>query len=529
MHICRILLSMKTNVQTPPAEPTIESLQAQVEELTAKIKWYEEQFRLSQQKRFGSSSEKTDDDQLALLLFNEAEQLADPTVSEPIHETITYRRKKKRGQRETSLSSLPTETIEYRLADADQACSCCGHGLHEMSVEVRKELAIEPAKVKVIEHKRFVYACRHCEQHGTETPIVTAPMPPSVFPKSLASPSIMAHIITQKYVEGLPLYRQEKYFQRLGVNLSRQTMANWVLYGAEKWLSILYDRMHQELVKQPIAHADETTLQVLREPGRDATAKSYVWLYRTGTDGPPIVLYDYQPSRKGEHAKHFLETFSGYLQVDGYSGYLKVPDVILVGCWAHARRKFDEALKAAPPSAKGKQTASAEGLQFCNQLYAIERAIKKESSEKRYEVRLEKSKPVLDLFLAWLQTKQPQVAPKSKLGEAITYGLNQWELLEAFLQDGRLEIDNNRSERAIKPFVIGRKNWLFSNTPRGARGSAIVYSIVETAKENGLNPYEYLLYLFQQLPTVDVNNDEVIQKMLPWSVSLPDQCRVPVK
>ncbi|RAK14929.1 transposase [Anoxybacillus vitaminiphilus] len=530
MRGCRILLiMMKTNAQTSPTEPTIESLQAQIEELKAKIKWYEEQFRLSQQKRFGSSSEKTNDDQMVLPLFNEAEQLTDPTVPEPTHETITYRRKKKRGQREAFLNSLPTETIEYRLSDTEQACSCCGHTLHEMSVEIRKELAIIPAKVKVVEHKRFVYACRHCEQHGVETPIVTAPMPPSVFPKSLASPSIMAHIITQKYVEGLPLYRQEKYFERLGITLSRQTIANWVLYSAEKWLSVLYHHMHQTLLKQPILHADETTLQVLRESGRDATSKSYMWLYRTGNVGPPIVLYDYQPTRKGEHAKTFLDTFTGYLQVDGYSGYHKVPNVTLVGCWAHARRKFDEALKAAPPSAKGKRTVSAEGLQFCNQLYAIERTIKEASPEERYKIRLEKSKPILDLFLAWLQTKKTHVAPKSKLGEAIAYCLNQWEFLKNFLLDGRLEIDNNRSERAIKPFVIGRKNWLFSNTPRGAKGSAIVYSIVETAKANGLNPYEYLHYLFQKLPTMDLTDDEVIQTVLPWSPSLPDHCRVQTK
>jgi transposase len=300
----------------PTNNPTIESLQVQVEELTAKVKWYEEQFRLSQQKKFGSSSEKTPENQIALELFNEVEQESNPQLPEPTVETITYKRKKKRGHRETMLQNLPTETIEYRLSHEDQVCSCCGGDLHEMSTEVRKELKIIPAEVKVVEHKRYVYACRRCEKEDMATPIVTAPMPASVFPKSLASPSILAYIMSQKYVESLPLYRQERQFERLGVQLSRQTIANWILYGANEWLQILYKRMHHLMLKKDILHADETTLQVLREPGRSASNQSYLWLYRTGKEGPPIILYDYQPTRAGENAKQFLTGFKGYLQVD---------------------------------------------------------------------------------------------------------------------------------------------------------------------------------------------------------------------
>lgn len=506
--------------------PTIENLQAQIEELTAKVKWYEEQFRLYQQKRFGSSSEKTNSNQIELELFNEVEKTADPELPEPTIETITYRRKKKRGHRETILENLPTETIEYRLSEEDQVCSCCGGSLHEMSTEIRRELKVIPAEVKVVEHKRYVYSCRHCEREELTTPIVTAPMPAPVHPKSLASPSIMAYIMNQKYVEGLPLYRQEKQFERFGVTLSRQTIANWMLHGADQWLSILYERMHQLLLELDILHADETTLQVLREPGRPATSSSYLWLYRTGQEGPPIVLYDYRETRAGENAKDFLTGFKGYLQVDGYSGYHKVEDVTLVGCWAHARRKFDEALKALPASQKSKSVTATEGLDFCNQLFAIERKIKNLSIDDRYKIRLERSRPVLDAFLTWLKTQEPRVLPKSKLGQAITYCLNQWDKLEAFLLDGRLEIDNNRSERSIKPFVIGRKNWLFSNTPRGARASAIIYSIVETAKENGLNPYYYLHYLFERLPNMDTANEDDLDKLLPWSKTLPIVCRV---
>lgn len=509
----------------PTNEPTIESLQEQVEQLTVKVKWYEEQFRLSQQKKFGSSSEKTPENQITLELFNEVEQESNPLLPEPTVETITYKRKKKRGHREMMLQNLPTETIEYRLSYEDQVCSCCGGNLHEMSTEIRKELKIIPAEVKVVEHKRYVYGCRNCEKENITTPIVTASMPNSVFPKSLASPSIMAYIMSQKYVESLPLYRQEKQFERLGIQLSRQTIANWILHGATEWLQILYKRMHQQMLEKDILHADETTLQVLREPGRSASNKSYLWLYRTGKEGPSIILFDYQPTRAGENAKRFLSGFKGYLQVDGYSGYNKVPDVKIVGCWAHARRKFDEALKALPASQKGKSVTATEGLKFCNRLYAVEKKLSNMTPEERYKQRLEHSRPIMDLFLTWLKMHKPRLLPKSALGGAITYCLNQWENLEAFLEDGRLEIDNNRSERSIKPFVIGRKNWLFSNTPKGARGSAIVYSIVETAKENGLNPYYYLQYLFEKLPNMDITDEAALDKLMPWSSTLPMVCQ----
>jgi transposase len=225
------------------------------------------------------------------------------------------------------------------------------------------------------------------------------------------------------------------------------------------------------------------------------TSTSYLWLYRTGCEGPAMVLYDYQQTRASKHPRKFLSGFKGYAHVDGYAGYNGIPGVSLVGCWSHARRAFDEALKALPENIST-PVAAKEGLKFCNQLFAIERDLKDSSPEERYKARLERSQPVLDAFSAWLRELTPKALPKSALGKAIKYCRNQWDKLEGFLQDGRLEIDNNRAERSIKPFVIGRKNWLFSNTPRGAQSSAITYSIVETAKENGLNPYQYLTYLF---------------------------------
>lgn len=504
-----------------------EKLEMEKEELEAKLKWYEEQFRLSQQQKFGSSSEKTNPDQLSL--FNEAEDTANPTLEEPTIETITYKRKKNKGQRDKQLENLPKETIEYRLPIEEQVCSCCDGQLHEMSTEVRRELKIIPAEVKVVEHVRHVYSCRHCEQHEINTPVVTAHMPSPVFPGSLASPSAMAFIMAQKYVEGMPLYRQEKYFERFGVSISRQTMPNWMMHGSSNWLDLIYKEMHTKLVGLDALHADETTLQVLRESDRDATSKSYMWLYRSGHTDIPIVLYDYQQTRASKHPRRFLEGFTGYLHVDGYTGYNGMPNVTLVGCWAHARRKFTDALKALPGSARTSAVKAKEGLAFCNQLFDIERVLKDVSPEERYNHRLERSQPVLDAFSAWLHEQTPRVLPKSALGQAIKYCRKRWESLEAFLHNGRLEMDNNRAERSIRPFVIGRKNWLFSNTARGAKSSAIIYSIVETAKENGLNPLNYLKYLFEEIPNIDTTDKMKLDQLLPWSRTIPEECRVPNK
>ncbi len=499
--------------------------QQQIAELSTKVKWFEEQFRLNRHRLFGRSSEQTPPNQINL--FNEAEAEAKPEVPEPTVEEITYQRRKRAGQREEMLKDLPVETIEYRLPEAERVCSCCGGPLHEMSTEVRQELKIIPAQVSLVKQVRYVYGCRHCEKNEISTPIETAPMPNPVLPGSLASPSAMAYIMSQKFVEGLPLYRQEAQWERLGVGISRQTMANWMIQGSERWLRPLYERMREHLLKKDILHADETTLQVLRDSGEVINSTSYMWLYRTGRDGPPIILYDYQTSRASKHPARFLNEFKGYLHVDGYAGYDGLSNIRLVGCWAHARRKFDEALKVMPAGEKAVPTAAREGLEFCNKLFAIERELHNVTPEERYEARLAKSQPVVDAFSAWLKYQTPRVLPKSALGQAIQYCRNQWDKLTAFLLDGRLELDNNRSERSIKPFVIGRKNWLFANTPRGARASATIYSVVETAKENGLSPFAYLAYLFEQLPNANLYDSQIADSFLPWSPSLPDFCRVP--
>jgi hypothetical protein len=311
--------------------------------------------------------------------------------------------------------------------------------------------------------------------------------------------------------------------------LSRQTMSNWLLKASEDWLELLYEAFREVLLTESVLHADETTLQVLNEPGKTAQSKSYMWLYRTGRYDSrsremkrPIVVYEYQPDRKAKRPLDFLANFKGYLHADGYDGYHTLPEgIIVVGCWAHARRKFDEALKITPEKARESSNVQ-RGKRYCDRLFALERQFADMTPEERFKKRWELSKPVMDEFFAWLDSLN--ALPKTPIGAAAQYVLGQRRYLQLFLDDGRLEISNNRAERSIKPFVIGRKNWLFANTPRGAKASAVIYSIIETAKESGLNPFAYLSYIFQNAPNWDFrNNRDVLNLLMPWNV--PDSCK----
>lgn len=518
-----IIVKDLTKYSRAELEDQYVKLSTQVEELSSKLAWYKEQYRLSREKRFGASSEKTDFDQLSL--FNEAEAEAVPLFVEPKPEEVFGKGKKKKGHKAQITKNLPVEVVEYRLSPEEQVCPECGESLHEMSKEIHKEFKVIPAQLIVTEKVQYIYACRNCEKHNTETPIIPAPMPTPVLRNSLASPSLVSYIMTRKYMEAIPLYRQEQQFKHFGLDISRQTMANWVIRTASDWLKPLYQRMHEHLVEKDILHADETTLEVLCEPGRPATSSSYMWMYRTSGDSVPIILYDYREGRSGDYPKEFLNGFRGFLHVDAYAGYHKVPDVTLVGCMAHARRKYDEALKALPDSQSITAVSSREGLEYCNQLFEIEKQLKGLPYEERYKERLARSKPVLDAYFAWVEVQSKRALPQSYFGKAITYSQRQRSKLENFLLDGRLELSNNRGERSIKPFIIGRKNWLFSNTPRGATASAIIYSIIETSKENNLNPFNYLTYLFERLPNMDLTDQDELDKLLPYSTELPDNCR----
>jgi len=504
----------------------IKQLKVQLEESNLRIQWLEEQNRLLKDYRFGAKSEKIAEGQLNL--FNDAEETSEETIEEPTYEEITYKRRKEKRTKEELIKDLPVVTVEHTIDKEDRLCPY-GHGpLSVIGKEVTKELAIIPAQFYVIEHIRYKYACTPCSVEGNDeenqkTPIMTAPKPKRAIPGSMASSSLLAYIINQKFTQGLPLYRQEQEFSRQGINLSRQTLANWMIKSADVF-KVLYDRMHEELIKKDVLMGDETTVQVLHEPGKTPTAKSYMWVYRTGKYEDPIVLYNYQPSRSGDHPETFLKGFKGFFQSDGYQGYNGLLDVIRVGCLAHARRRYTDALKALPKDSKKLRTKANEGLNFIQQLYKIESKIKDLSIEKRLEIRTKESLPILERFSTWLNEYSLLALPKSKLGEAIEYTINQWDYLKNYTLDGRLDIDNNRTERAIKPFVVGRKAWLFSNTPKGANSSAILYSIVETAKENRLKPYDYMKYLLDQIP--NLNDLSSIDQLLPWSDTIPKEIRL---
>ena len=502
-------------------EETCKLQEAKIKMLENKIEWLMEQITLSKHVRFGASSEKSEYDQLSL--FDEAEKEADERVSEPEFEEIKIRRKKRVGKKEEMLSDLPVEVVEYFLPDEEQFCAECGEAMHIMGKNVRRELKIIPAKAVVVEHVEYVYSCRGCENHSDGTPIVKSVVPEPVIKGSIASPSTVAYIMSQKYVNAMPLYRQEKEFERLGIEISRQTMANWVIRCATDWLEPLYSAMKELLRNREVIHADETVLQVLKEPGKSPQSNSYMWLYRTSGDTEaPIVLYEYQPDRAGKRPKEFLEGFKGYLHTDGYAAYHNLSkDITVCGCFAHSRRKFDEALKSIKPSEQIGSSAL-QGKNYCDKLFVVEKNLATCTVEERYKKRQELSRPILEDFLTWL--KKSDALPKSALGKAVQYTLGQWKYLVNYLLDGRCELSNNRAERSIKPFIIGRKNFLFSDTVRGAKSSAIIYSIIETAKENGLIPMNYLTYLFEQMPNIDFkNNLDLFELIFPWG-NLPEEC-----
>lgn len=515
-------------VSIPAAE--YEALKTRTVELEQQLKWVMEQLGLAKKRQFGSSSEKSEYDQIDL--FNEAEAGAREDAAEPeLYESIQpYTRKKGKRGIDKLPEDLPVEIVEHTLPADEQNCPKCGNGLHVMGKEVREELKIVPAKAVIVRHISYTYSCRACaKDSATGVPVIKAPVPQPVIKGSFAAPQAVAHIAVQKYVMSVPLYRQEQEWKRAGISLSRQTMSNWLLRTSRDWLEPIYNALRAMLLERDVLHADETKLQVLHEAGKTAQSQSRMWLYRTGGDAEiPIVLYEYQPDRAAHRAQTFLNGFSGYLHTDGYEGYHKLSeklskDIVVVGCWAHARRKFDEALKVLP---KNQQAGSGalHGKQVCDKLFSIERSLADLTPEERFVKRQELARPVLDEFHHWLKHKN---VGTSAFGTAVKYTLGQWKYLENYLLDGRLEISNNRAENSIRPFTVGRKNWLFANTPNGAKASAILYSIIETAKQNDLDPYVYLTHIFTTAPNIDLDDPEALAALLPDKA--PADCRIPAK
>lgn len=500
-------------------EKVVENQQIRIEQLT-------ELLSKSQKALYGQSSEKRryvfgeDDNQTSL--FNEAEVEANSKAEEPTVQTIVaaHARKPKRTKEELA-ETVPVIEVVCDLAEDKRTCGICSADLRYLGKEhVRDELEIIPAQVRILRYVRFNYVCTSCEKETGDANIVKASVPAPVMKRSLASPSTVAYVMYQKYANGMPLYRQEKDWANQGVTLSRATLANWIIRPSHEWLEPLYNTIQKHMLTEPLIHVDESVLQVLKEEGKKATTESRMWVYTSGRSPTPAVLFEYQPTRSGQHARRFLQGFSGYLQTDGYSGYNVVPDVVHCGCWAHLQRKFEEAI---PKDADAKSSKAAIGYDYCNRLFALEHNWAELSVEERYEERLKNAKPLLDEFWDWVMLLNP--LPNSSLGKAVTYALNQKEPLSNFLLDGRIEISNNRAENAIRPYVTGRKNWLFADTTRGAKASAIVYSMIESAKLNNLNPYMYLVHLLTNLPNLKELTHETLAPYLPWSPELPLWCR----
>jgi transposase len=526
-EICYNCFMQKINFTglSPEQIEYVSTLEKVVENQQIRINQLTELLIKSQKALYGQSSEKRryvfGEDNGQISLFNEAEVTANNKAEEPAVQTIVaaHVRKPKRTKEELA-QTVPVVEVVCDLDEDKRSCGICQADLRYLGKEhVRDELEIIPAKVRVLRYVRFNYVCTVCEKETGDASIVKAPVPAPVMKRSLASPSTVAYVMYQKYANGMPLYRQEKDWANQGVILSRATLANWIIRPSHEWLEPVYNAIKECLVTEPLIHADETVLQVLKEPGRKATTESRMWVYTSGRSPTPAILFEYQPTRSGQHARRFLEGFSGYLQTDGFSGYNAVPNVIHCGCWAHLQRKFEEAI---PDGADAKTSKAAIGYDYCNRLFAMDKKWEGLSDERRHEERLVNMKPLLDEFWQWVSALNP--LPKSNLGKAVTYAMNQKDSLNNILLDGRIELSNNRAENAIRPYVTGRKNWLFADTTRGAKASAIVYSIIETAKANQLNPYMYLVYLLSKLPGLKELTKESLTPYLPWCPELPPWC-----
>lgn len=490
----------------------IEQLKDIIAELSFKLTEYTNRV-------YGKSSEKFhslekplfDEAEMADSIEKSSEELdaapAEPeTIEVPAHTRLKPKRK-------PLPDNLPRIDITHDLTDSEKTCGKpgCNCELKRIGEEVSEQLDVVPAKMQVIRHTRYKYVCPNCS--GS---FKTAALPPQPIPKSLASPGLLAHVAVSKYQDALPLYRQEKILLRSGVDLARSTLASWMIEVGERLLTPILNLLLDEVFLSPVLCIDETPIRVLKRGGKIHPGRGYMWvLVRSGAK--PVRIFEFDPSRGARVPKRLIpEDYSGTIMADGYEAYNAVcgrAGIKRAGCWAHARRKFADVLKSSPKTAS--PSLAKEALEIIGKLYEIERECKEISDENRFAARQEKAKPIIDTLREWLTVSIPRVPPKSPTGRAFSYLHKQWPRLISYLDDGAIPIDNNLAENSIRPFAIGRKNWLFSDTEAGARGSAAIYSMIETAKANGHEPYEYLKHLFSELPKATCLED--YDKLLPWN------------
>jgi len=400
--------------------------------------------------------------------------------------------------------------VIHDLSDAEKICAC-GHALHKVGEDKSEQFEFIPAQIKVLEHVRYKYGCRRCEEG-----VKAAPLPAQPIPKSIATPGLLSHILISKYNDHIPLYRQEHILQRYQIDIARSTLCHWVLSCGELFQPLV-DLIKQQLIKSHYLCVDETPVQVLEAASKTAANKSYMWVYLTGLPDNRLILYDYQSTRSSQAVNDFLADFKGHLQTDGYAGYSELhakKTIITLGCWAHVRRKFMDIVKV--HKAEGKAW---EAIKIIKQLYALEKEAREKqlSFDEIKQLRQEKARPIIEAFKDWLEKTLLGTPPQSPLAKAIQYTLNQWDTLPTYLTSGELMIDNNAVENAIRPFALGRKNWLFLGNERGAVAAANIYSLIMSAKANQLDPYRYLRYLLEQLPQCKTDEQ---RKLL-----LPQQCK----
>lgn len=491
---------------------------------------------------YGASSEKRKkpeepqaDGQLTLFdmyaqIFDEAEYHHDPKATEPEQAVVVKEHvRKSRKTNAEKYKDLPTEVVEVPLPGSEQSCPDCGSPLVRVGKEyVREELVYIPATLKLVRYYRTTYKCPACTEgyhlDQNSYKFVKSSVPPALIPHSPASPSVAAWCIYQKYSLSLPLYRQEKDWLQFGVELSRTTIANWIINCVDRYFIRVYGSFHRELLKRGFLMADETRVQVLKEPERRAQSQSCMWLVRSGEDGlPPIILFGYTETRAKYHIERFLEGYGGgYLETDGYQGYNNLKNIRRCCCWAHIRRYFMDAVP------KGKQddlsVPAVQAVQYCDKLFMHERYCKEHgyTFEQRKEYRCKRSRPVIDSFFDWLEKQHPVV--NTRFDQAVKYAQNRKPYLYTYLEDGRCSLSNNLSENAIRPFTVGRKNWLFCATPEGAHASAVAYTMVEMAKAHDLNIFKYLTYILEHRPDKNMN-DEQLASLAPWDQDVIDACK----
>lgn len=507
-----------------------EQLEAITKELHAsneKMQLLMEQVILGKQNRFGRSSEKMEDTSQicfqevdgTIVFFNEAEAVYDLNEREPDElELKSPKQPKRKGKKESDLSGLTVRRIDHYLSEEELEIEFGVNGWKQLPDAISKKYHFVPARVEVEEHHIGVYASK------TDEHMVKADHPKALLHGSLVSPSLGAAIINGKYVNAVPLYRLEQEFQRYGLQITRQNMANWCIRLAEEYLSILYDHLHEELYFYHVIQADETPVLVNHD-GRKAGSKSWMWVYRSGHlyQDRQIVLYEYQQTRNASHPREFLKGYDGICVTDGYQVYhtleKELEELTIAGCWVHCRRRFDEALKLIPKPSQKESNAFLLMKQI-QAIYREEGKLNDLSSDERLKQRQAVIKPLVDAFFAYLKTIN--VSKKDKFGDAVRYALNQEKYLRVFLTDGDVPIDNNASERAIRGFCIGKKNWQMIDTIHGAKSSAIIYSIVETAKANNLKPFDYVQHLLEEIPKHMNDKDcSFLEDLLPWSEKLP--------